>query len=210
MTSIAAVTLEVADVAAAERFYSAAFGLGSQVRLRASEAATTGFRGFSLSLTVANPATVDSFAASALAAGATSLKPVTKSFWGYGGTVQAPDGTIWKLATSEKKDTGAATREIGEIVLLLGVDDVKASKKFYVEQGLTVGKSFGGKYVEFATAGPSPVKLALYKRPALAKDVGVPVDGSGSHRLVLTGTDAPFTDPDGFTWESASSLTPAP
>jgi catechol 2,3-dioxygenase-like lactoylglutathione lyase family enzyme len=47
MTSIESVTLEVADPTAAEQFYSAAFGLGSggQVRVRASNAPTTGFRG---------------------------------------------------------------------------------------------------------------------------------------------------------------------
>ena len=51
MTSIESVTLEVPDPTAADRFYTAAFGLGPQLRLRASEAPTTGFRGFTLSLT---------------------------------------------------------------------------------------------------------------------------------------------------------------
>ena len=36
-------------------------------------------------------------------------------------------------------------------MLLLGVDDVKATKQFYVDHGLAVGKSFGSKYVEFDT-----------------------------------------------------------
>ncbi|MPY57637.1 VOC family protein [Streptomyces spongiae] len=204
MTYLTSITLEVADPTAADRFYTAAFGLGSRVRLRASDAPTTGFRGFTLSITVSQPADVNSFIDSALEAGATSLKPATKSFWGYGGVVQAPDGTIWKVATSSKKDTGPATRKIDELVLLLGVEDVKASKRFYVEQGLAVAKSFGGKYVEFAAAEASPVKLALYKRPGLAKDVGVPADGTGSHRIVLGGTAASFTDPDGFAWEATS------
>jgi catechol 2,3-dioxygenase-like lactoylglutathione lyase family enzyme len=52
MTSIESVILEVADPAAAERFYTDAFGLGTQVLVRASEAPTEGFRGFTLSLTV--------------------------------------------------------------------------------------------------------------------------------------------------------------
>lgn len=203
-TSLASVTLEVADPAAAERFYSAAFGLGPRLRLRASEAPTTGFRGFSLSLTVAQPADVDAYLGAALRAGAKALKPAAKSLWGYGGVVQAPDGTIWKAATTARKDAGPAGKEFGQIVLLLGVEDVKASKQFYVEQGLSVGKSFGGKYVEFAS-GESAVKLALYKRRGLAKDVGVDADGSGSHRIVLGGAGAgPFTDPDGFAWEPAS------
>ncbi len=63
--------------------------------------------------------------------------------WGYGGVVRAPDGTIWKVATSAKKDTGPATRQIDQFVLLLGVADVAASKRFYVDRGLAVAKSFG-------------------------------------------------------------------
>jgi hypothetical protein len=56
--------------------------------------------------------------------------------------------------------------------------------------------------VEFATAS-SPVKLALYGRRALAKDAGVPSDGTGSHRLMVASDAGPFTDPDGFAWEAA-------
>ncbi|MFB6704056.1 glyoxalase [Streptomyces sp. NPDC056333] len=208
MASIASVTLDVADPSAANRFYTTAFGLDTQIRLRASEAPTTGFRGFTLALTVSQPATVDSLIDAALEAGATPLKPAAKSFWGYGGVVRAPDGTIWKVATSEKKDTGPDTRQIDEIVLLLGVADMVASKRFYVERGLAVAKSFSRMYVEFA-AGPGPVKLALYRRRALAKDVGVAPEGSGSHRLMIGGDAGPFTDPDGFAWEAAS-LAPTP
>jgi len=208
MTSIESVTLDVADPAAAERFYAEAFGLDGHIRVRASEAPTTGFRGFTLSLTVSQPSIVNSLVDSALDAGATSLKPAVKSLWGYGGVVRAPDGTIWKVATSAKKDTGPATRRIDGIVLLLGVADVAASKRFYVDQGLVVGKSFGRVYVEFA-AGTGPVKLALYRRRALAKDVGVSPEGSGSHRLTIVGDAGSFADPDGFAWQAASSaLTP--
>ncbi|MGW6857598.1 glyoxalase [Streptomyces xanthophaeus] len=207
-TSLASVTLEVADLEAARLFYSA-FGVDTYVRLRASEAHSTGFRGFTLALTVAGPATVDGFVGAAVKAGATVLKPAAKSLWGYGGVVQAPDGTIWKIATSARKDTGPATREIDEVVLLIGVEDVKATKQFYVGQGLTVAKSFGGKYAEFAPGQDSPVKLALYKRRALAKDLGVPVDGTGSHRIVIGSTTDAFTDPDGFAWEAAAPTAPA-
>jgi catechol 2,3-dioxygenase-like lactoylglutathione lyase family enzyme len=200
MTSIKSITLEVPDPTAAARFYSVAFDVGSRLHLRASDAPTTGFRGFTLSLVVSQPATVDEFIGSALEAGATSLKPVKKSMWGYGGVVQAPDGTIWKVATSSKKNSGPATREIDDFVLLLGVADVAATKRFYVDRGLTVAKSFGRKYVEFAT---SDVKLALYGRRALAKDAGVAVDGTGSHRILVESDAGPFTDPDGFAWETA-------
>jgi len=201
-TSLASVTLEVADPEAARRFYTA-FGVETHIRLRASEAPSTGFRGFTLALTVSQPATVDSFLGAATDAGATVLKPAAKSMWGYGGVVQAPDGTIWKVATSAKKDSGPATREIDEIVLLLGVEDVKASKQFLVGRGLTVARSFGGKYAEFTADESSPVKLALYKRSGLAKDLGIPTDGTGSHRIALGSTTGSFTDPDGFVWEEA-------
>jgi predicted lactoylglutathione lyase len=203
MASIESVTLEVTDPTAVNSFYTAAFGLDTQVRLRASEAPTTGFRGFTLSLTVSQPGTVDGLIGAALDAGASPLKPAAKSFWGYGGVVRAPDGAIWKVATSAKKDTGPATREIDKIVLLLGVADMAASKRFYVDRGLTVAKSFGRKYVEFDTAS-SPVSLALYGRRALAKDAGVPPEGTGSHRLMIDGDAGSFTDPDGFAWETAA------
>ncbi len=207
-TSITSVILEVPDPAAAGAFCSAAFGLGAQVRFRASQAPTSGFRGFTLSLVVSQPANVDLLIGAAIDAGATVIKPVKKGFWGYGGVVAAPDGTIWKVATSSKKNTGPATRQIDDIVLLLGVSDVLASKRFYTEHGLAVAKSFGRKYVEFASPS-SQVKLALYERRALAKDAGVSPDGAGSHRIALTCDAGPFTDPDGFAWEAAS-LMPTP
>jgi hypothetical protein len=195
--SIDSITLEVPDPATAEPFYSGAFDLSTQVRVRAAETPTAGFRGFTLSLVASQPSTVDALIGAAFDAGATPLKPVRKSFWGYGGVVQAPDGTILKVATSAKKDSGPATRQIDEIVLLLGASDVAASKRFYVDRGLTVAKSFGRKYVEFATTN---VKLALYGRRALAKDAGVSPDGSGSHRILIGSDAGPFTDPDGFVW----------
>jgi predicted lactoylglutathione lyase len=201
MTSIDSITLEVADVAAAERFYSAAFGLDTRLRLRAAQEPTSGFRGFTLSLLVSQPADVQALIDSALAAGATAIKPVAKSFWGCGGVVQAPDGTIWKIASSAKKDTGPATKHIDSLVLLLGVADIGASKRFYVEHGYAVAKSFGPMYVEFE-AGSSPMTFGLYRRKALAKDAGVAPEGSGSHRIAIGGAE-PFTDLDGFAWESS-------
>ncbi|GLZ37096.1 glyoxalase [Actinokineospora sp. NBRC 105648] len=202
MTSLDSITLEVADLPAAERFY-AAFGLGDRLRLRASTEPTTGFRRFTLSLVVSQPADVRTLVDAAVDAGATVLKPVAKSMWGYGGVVRAPDGTIWKVATSAKKDNGPATRRIDDVVLLLGVNDMAASKRFYLDHGLTVAKSFARVYVEF-DSGTSPVKLALYRRRALAKDAGVTSEGTGSHRIALGAAAGPVTDPDGFTWETTS------
>lgn len=202
MKSINALTLEVSDVDAAKTFYDKAFGLGDLLRFRPDAGATSGFRGFVVSLVVADPAVVDSLFAPAIAAGATEIKPAKKSFWGYGGVLAAPDGTIWKIASSSKKDTGAPARKVDDVVLLIGADDVAVSKRYYVEAGLTVAKSFGRKYVEF-DGGAGPIKLALYGRTAAAKDAGVPPAGSGSHRLVINCDAGDFTDPDGIVWSSA-------
>lgn len=203
MTSIEHITLEAEDPAAALHFYKAAFGLDSQIRARTAEAPTTGFRGYTLSLTVAQPATVRSLIDAALDAGATPVKPAAKSFWGYGGVVRAPDGALWKVACSAKKDKGPDTGRIDQFVLLLGVGDMAASKQLYIDRGFTVGKSYGRKYVEFAVPS-SAVKLALHPRRALAKDAGVPPEGTGSHRLVIGGGSDSFSDPDGFAWEPAA------
>jgi hypothetical protein len=201
MNSIDTITLEVADTQAAANFYKSAFGDDLPLDFQASEDPTNGFRGFSISLVVSQPSTVHALVDAAVAAGATTLKPATKSFWGVGGVVQAPDGTIWKIATSAKKDTDPADRSIDEVVLLIGAGDVKESKQFYVDHGLEVAKSFGRKYVEFASPAGS-VKLALYGRRAAAKDAGVPEEGSGSHRIVIGSKTGSFTDPDGFVWAS--------
>lgn len=205
--SLNTLTLEVADPAAARDFYARAFGPDLPLDFRASEAPTEGFRGFHVSLTMAQPADVDSMAATALAAGATVIKPVTKSFWGYGGVLQAPDGAIWKVVSSSKKNTGPASRAIESIVLLIGSDDIAATKQFYVDRGFAIARSFGKKYVEFEP-GSGAVTLGLLPRKALAKDAGVPIEGSGSHRVVLVGGDTAATDPDGFVWEPAQRQAP--
>ncbi|WP_114907981.1 glyoxalase [Ornithinimicrobium murale] len=201
MASIDAITLEVQDVPSARRFY-AECGLDTRIELWASDAPTSGFRGFTLSLTAPQPADINRLMDAASAAGAMVLKPAEKSLWGYGGAVQAPDGTIWTFASSTKKDIGPATGEIESFVLLLGVADVRASKQFYVDRGLAVARSFGGKYAEFDMPD-SPVTLALNGRRALAKNAGVSAEGEGSHRLVVTGDPGPCTDPDGFIWEAS-------
>ncbi len=201
MTSIDTITLEVADPAAAHAFYASAFGLGDELGLRRVDETDGGFRGFSLSLIVAQPADVEALFGAAIDAGASALKSLKRNLWGYGGVVSAPDGTIWKIATSKKRSKGPSTGEIDDVVLLLGSSDVLASKRFYVEHGLEVAKSFGRRYVEFA--GSSRVKLALYGRRALAKDVGVTPEGEGPHRIVIGADAGSFTDPDGFAWEPA-------
>src|SRR2546421_7231664 len=178
MTSIGSVTLEAPDATAAKAFYAAAFDLGDLLAVRSGDAPTTGFRGFTLSLVVSQPATVDGLVGAALDAGATPLKPVKKGFWGHGGVVRAPDGTIWKVATSSKKNTGPATRQIDEIVLLLGVADFVASKRFDVDHGQEVAKSFAPSCVEFASP-PNHIPLAAVKRGGRATDAGICQDDAG-------------------------------
>ncbi len=89
-------------------------------------------------------------------------------------------------------------------MLLLGPEDVAASRRFYADRGLTVAKSYGRKYVEFAAA-EGEIKLALNGRRALAKNAGVPAEGTGSHRIVIGGETGSFTDPDGFAWEGVAA-----
>ncbi|MFE3223206.1 glyoxalase [Nocardia sp. NPDC059228] len=197
------VSLEAADPAATAAAYEAAFGLGARLTFRPAAAPAEGFRGFMLSLVVTQPGTADNLIAGALQNGFTILKPAKKSLWGYGAVIQGPDGTVWKVTTSQKKNTGPATREVDSVVLLLGVENVKASKQFYLDRGLTVSKSFGSKYVEFALPD-SPVKLAMYPLAAAAKDAGVPPTGSGPHGIVVSGATTSFVDPDGFEWEASA------
>ncbi|MFC7788714.1 glyoxalase [Microbacterium sp. MAHUQ-60] len=197
------VTLHVSDVVSAQAFYDRAFDLGERLRLRRADAETSGFRGYTLSLVAAQPANVHALTDAAVTAGATVIKPVTKSLWGVGGTVRAPDGAIWKIATSTKKDTGPAAASFDEIVLLLGAADVAASKAFYTGHGVPVSKSFGRSYVQFDT-GSGPIGLGLYRHASLAKDAGVSASGSGSHLLTISGTLGTVVDPDGFAWAPSS------
>ncbi len=151
------------------------------------------------------PSTVDSLLETALAGGANTLKPAQKGMWGYGAVVQDGDGVIWKLAASAKKDKAPATRDIDDLVLLIGAADLRASKRFYVERGLSVKRSFPGRYVEF-DAPPGGIKLALYPgRAGLAKDAGVSPDGDGPHGIAVNSSAGEFSDPDGFSWEVVQS-----
>ncbi len=202
MPLIQHVTIEAADPDAAGRFYSAALDVGDRVRVAESAEPTTGFRGFTMSLVVARPADVNAIVDSAVAAGATTLKPAKKSLWGYGGAVSAPDGTVWTAASRSRKDSGPATGAVESVVLQLGVADVAASKQFYADRGFAVTKSYGRKYVEFADPA-GPVAFSLYRRANLAKVAGVPAEGTGAHRLKIATDTGAFTDPDGFEWVTA-------
>ena len=198
--AITSLTLEVTDPPASQRFYESAFGLGSRITAGRTDTPSSGFRGFTISLVVGQPSTVDSLFETAMSAGATAVKPAQKGMWGYGAVVRDADGVIWKLATSAKKDKAPATRDIGDVVLLIGAADLGASKRFYVDHGLTVKRSFPGRYAEF-DAVDGGIKLALYPgRAGLAKDAGVSPDGDGLHGITVNATAGEFTDPDGFRW----------
>ncbi len=106
MATIDGLVLEVEDGAATEAFYKEAFELGDVLRVRESAAPTSGFRGYTVSLVASQPGSVDALVRSALDAGATEVKPVKKSFWGYGGVVRAPDGTLWKVAARPRRTPG--------------------------------------------------------------------------------------------------------
>jgi hypothetical protein len=84
MNSIESLILDVADPTAADRFYTAAFGLGPQLRLRASQAPTTGFRGLTLSLTVSRPVSPDGTGSHRLTIGSDA------------GPFTDPDGFAWE------------------------------------------------------------------------------------------------------------------
>lgn len=206
MATIEFLIIEVDQPGDAQPPYTA-LGLDEHVRLRATTEPSSGFRGWTLSLVASQPANVNALMDAATAAGATVLKPATKSLWGYGGALRTSDGTVVTLASSSKKDTAPAAAAFDEVVLQLGVADVAASKAFYVEQGLEVGKSFGRRYVEFTPSGP--IALSLTKRAALAKVAGVDPDGQGSHRLIVAADRGPFTDPDGIAWEPAGQSSAA-
>lgn len=203
MTHIDTILIEATDPTAVGSFYSTALGLGERVAVRGSDEPAEGFRGFTLSLVVAQPADVNAIVGAALEAGATEVKAPEKSLWGYGGSLRAPDGTIVTIASTAKKDSGPPSREVKDLVVQLGVEDVAASKQAYGEHGIAVAKSFGRRYAELDTA---PVTVTLNKRAALAKAAGVPPEGSGSHRLAIRAARADtagFTDPDGFAWRPA-------
>lgn len=88
-TTIDSLTLDVPDVDAARSFYTQAFDLGDRLRFRTADAETSGFRGYTLSLVVSQPANVRALADAAVTAGARVISPVSKSLWGVGGTIRS-------------------------------------------------------------------------------------------------------------------------
>ena len=118
------VTLGVADMAAARRFYCDGLGWRQSAASNDSVSfieaggvvlglygwtplaedagvsdAGTGFRGVALAHNVASEADVDRVLQEAVAAGATLVKAAEKVFWGgYSGYFADPDGHLWEVA----------------------------------------------------------------------------------------------------------------
>ncbi len=120
-------------------------------------------------------------------------------------------------------------------VIMIGVDDLARSKRFYESLGCTIEQDHP-VFVSFGL-GEGSSKLALYTREAAARDAGVPAEGSGFrgvsfHYLVPTtqavdvllakaeaaggavvrkaerapwGYSGYFSDPDGHLWKVASA-----
>ncbi|HEY8704695.1 MAG TPA: VOC family protein [Gaiellaceae bacterium] len=119
---VSLVTLGVADLAAARRFYEALgwssasgpddgvvfFQAGSMVlglwsrEALAKDSGTEdpgGWSGIALAHNVRSPAEVDQVVAEARAAGATVVREGTPTFWGgYSGAFLDPDGHVWEVA----------------------------------------------------------------------------------------------------------------
>ena len=121
---VSIITLGVADVATARRFYEAlgfkastasqpsiaffgAGGVALAVYGRAalaedahvSNTASPGFTGVTIAHNCRSEAEVDSVLAHAVASGATLKKPAQKAYWGgYSGYFADPDGHLWEVA----------------------------------------------------------------------------------------------------------------
>jgi len=122
--NITLITLGVADVASATRFYEALgfvkskrasqedvtfmraggvvlalWGRQAQLEDASAEGTWTGNGGIVVAQNLASEAEVDRAMTRAEAAGARILKPAAKAFWGgYNGYFADPDGHVWEIA----------------------------------------------------------------------------------------------------------------
>jgi hypothetical protein len=122
--NVTLITLCVADIAQATRFYEslgyaksktasqesvsffraggvvlALWGRDAQIEDANARSLWTGNGGICVAQNVASEAEVDAVMAKAEAAGARMLKPAAKTFWGgYNGYFADPDGHLWEIA----------------------------------------------------------------------------------------------------------------
>ncbi|MGW4068898.1 VOC family protein [Nocardia grenadensis] len=206
------ITIGVPQVEAARAFYTAAFSttatdsdhtvhldLHNTGRLAlgpidvpasdtAAKTATTSFPGYLLSSIVNQPAEVKALIEAATTHGATVIKPPKKQFFGdFSAVYQAPDGTLWKVAATSKRDTEVVSGppKPTETAIFLGVAKPKISKVFYEELGMSADRDYGDKFVDF-TLTEGVCRLGLLPRKALAKDAGVEDRRSDVSPLILT------------------------
>ena len=118
--------------------------------------------------------------------------------------------------------------------IMIGVEDLARSKKFYADLGCTIEQDYP-QFVSFKL-GDGSSSLALYEREAAAQDAGVSSEGSGfrgvSFHYIVPSSEAVdevmasavaagagvvkeaaavqwgyfgyFNDPDGYLWKIAS------
>ncbi|HEX2449209.1 MAG TPA: VOC family protein [Methyloceanibacter sp.] len=124
MPNVTLITLCVADIAQATRFYEslgyaksktasqesvsffraggvvlALWGRDAEIEDANARSLWTGNGGICVAQNVASEAEVDAVMAKAEAAGARMLKPAAKTFWGgYNGYFADPDGHLWEIA----------------------------------------------------------------------------------------------------------------
>jgi catechol 2,3-dioxygenase-like lactoylglutathione lyase family enzyme len=131
------ITLGVADIARARRFYEALgftagrasqesvtffpaggvvlalFGRSALAEDAAVADSTPGFSGIALAHNARSEADVDKALAEAVGAGAKLIKPAGKTFWGgYAGYFADPDGHLWEVAHNPYFTLDAAGRVV--------------------------------------------------------------------------------------------------
>ena len=202
MTSIDSVTLEVPDPAAADAFYTAAFGLGDQLGLRASEAPTTGFRGFTLSLVVSQPATVDGLIGAALDAGATALKPAKK---GSGATAASSVPRTGRSGRSRRRRRRTPARPLGRSTTSCSCWESRTSPR---ASGSTSTAAWRCARASAASTSSSPPRRRTSSWRSTGAGPWPRTPASPRTAPDRTGSSSaaagPFTDPDGFAWEATT------
>lgn len=172
-----------------------------------TEPATSGFRGYVLGSIVPQPADVRALLQTATDHGAAVVKPAKKQFFGeFTASYRAPDGAVWKLAASSKKDTAPRDEppKPTESAIHLGVASPTASKAFYEALGMTAEHDYGDKFIDFRITDGA-LRIGLLPRKDLAKDVGVDERGDGFTAVALTHTAASPAEVDALLSAAAAA-----
>src|SRR3954465_14846262 len=166
----------------------------------------TGFRGFTLSYIVEQPAEVDDMLARLVHAGGELSKQPRLAFWGYSAHVADPSGHLWKIASPKRRPLIARKRasngvpervEPQELALTIGVADMKRAKRFYADGLGNPTKKDYSKFVSFDGGDGAP-DLALYRWDALAADADVAPAGGGFRGFTISHVVGCATKVDAF------------